>query len=118
MVDTLLESWAEYLESAEYRKEKARSQKLDKTNEEAMNEKRQNLKLKMRVHRLRHQVRQAKAFDRNPKAITDPKAIELYAKWESGQLIKELDECTIEHGYGKLQSTGEMLEVSGFRGPK
>ena len=115
MVDTLLESWAEYLESAEYRKEKARSQKLDKTNEEAMNEKRQNLKLKMRVHRLRHQVRQAKALDRNPKAITD-KNQKLLEEWKSGKLIKELDECTREHGYGNLHSTGEMLEASGSPG--
>ena len=116
MVDTLLESWAEYLESPQYLNEKARSQKLDKTNAEAVNEKRRHLKLKMRVHLLRHQVRQAKALHRNPKAITD-KNRKLVDELLSGRLIQELDECTRLHGYGKLQSTGEMLEVSGFRGP-
>ena len=61
MVNTLLESWAEYLESSEYLEEKARAQKLDETNAEAVNEKRRHLQLKMRVHHLRHRLRQAKA---------------------------------------------------------
>ena len=117
MVNTLLESWAEYLDSDEYLKEKARAQKLDDTNEEAVNEKHRHLHLKMRVHHLRHRVRQAKALDRNPKAITD-KNRKLYEDWFSGKLSGELDECTPAHGYGKLQSTGEMLENSGFRGPR
>ena len=34
----------------------------------------------------------------------------------SGKLTKELDQYTRAHGYGKLQSTGEMLENLGFRG--
>ena len=117
MVNTLLESWAEYLYSDEYLKEKARAQKLDETNAEAVNEKRRHLELKMRVHHLRHRVRQAKALDRNPEAITD-KNRKLYDEYRSGKLIKELDECTRAHGYGKLHSTGEMLENSGFRGPR
>ena len=115
MVNTLLESWAQYLESPQYLKEKARAQKLDETNAEAVNEKRRHLQLKMRVHHLRYRLRQAKALHRNQKAITD-KNRELYEEWSSGKLIKELDECTRAHGYGKLQSTGEMLEKSGFRG--
>jgi hypothetical protein len=115
MVNTLLESWAQYLESPQYLKEKARAQKPDETNAEAVNEKRRHLQLKMRVHHLRHQVRQAKALHRNQEAITD-KNRKLYEEWLSGKLIQELDECTRAHGYGKLQSTGEMLENSGFRG--
>ena len=115
MVNTLLESWAEYLESDEYLKEKARAQKHDDTNEEAVHEKRSHLYLKMRVYHLRSRVRQAKALDRNPEAITD-KNRKLYEEWKSGKLTKELDECTRAHGYGKLQSTGEMLENCGFRG--
>ena len=117
MVNTLLESWAEYLESPQYLQEKARAQKLDETNAEAVNEKRRHLQLKMRVHHLRHRVRQAKALHRNPKAITDENR-KLYDEWFSGKLIEELDECTRAHGYGKLQSTGEMLECSGVRGPR
>ena len=115
MVNTLLESWAEYLASPEYLKEKARAQKLDESNVEAVNEKRRHLQLKMRVYHLRSRVRQAKALDRNPEAITD-KNRKLYEEWKSGKLTKELDECTRAHGYGKLQSTGEMLENCGFRG--
>ena len=117
MVNTLLESWAEYLESDEYLKEKARAQKHDDTNEEAVHEKRRQLQLKMRVYHLRSRVRQARALDRNPEAITD-KNRKLYDEYRSGKLTKELDEYTRAHGYGKLQSTGEMLENSGFRGPK
>jgi hypothetical protein len=117
MVNTLLESWAEYLESPAYMEEKARAQKLDETNAEAVNEKRRHLKLKMRVHHLRHRVRQAKALHRNQEAITD-KNRKLYEEWLSGTLTEELDECTRAHGYGKLQSIGEMLENSGFRGPR
>ena len=105
MVNTLLESWAEYLESSEYRDEKARAQKLDETNEEAVNEKRRQLELKMRAHQLRNQLRQAKALHRNQEAITD-KNRKLYEKWRSGKLAEELDECTRAHVYGKLQSTG------------
>ena len=116
MVNTLLESWAEYLDSPEYKAEKRRAQKLDETNAEAMSEKDRHLRLKMRVHHLRHRVRRAKALHRNPKAITDENR-KLYDEWLSGKLIEELDECTRAHGYGKLQATGEMLENSGFRGP-
>ena len=91
MVNTLLESWAEYLESAEYADEKARAQKLDETNAEAVNEKRRHLQLKMRVYHLRSRARQARALDRNPEAITD-KNRKLYDEYRSGKLTKELDE--------------------------
>ena len=37
MVHTLLESWAEYLDSPEYLAEKRRARKLDETNAEAVN---------------------------------------------------------------------------------
>ena len=117
MVNTLLEAWAQYLASEQYLKEKARAQKLDENNTETVNEKRRQLELKTRVHRLRYQVRQAKALHRNSKAISD-KDRELYEAWLSGNLSKELDECTRAHGYGKLPSTGAMLENLGFRGPR
>ena len=114
-VNTLLDHWAQYLKSPEYQQEKARAQKLDENNADAVNEKFKQLELKTRVHHLRHQVRQAKALERNPKAIAD-KNQKLYADWKSGKLTKELDECTRKHGYGKVHSTGEMLKVSGFPG--
>ena len=114
-VDTLLESWAVYLESSTYKEEKARAQKLDETNEEAVKEKRRFFKLKMRAHHLRHQVRQARYLERNPDAITD-KNQWVHDKYVSGKLSEALDESTRDHGYGML-STGQMLENSGFRGP-
>ena len=119
MVNTLLESLAQYLDSAQYLKEKARAQKLNENVsfnqfQEAVDEKHRQVQLKMEVHRLRHQFRQAKALHRNQRAITKHNR-ELYQKWLSGELTQELDECTRAHGYGKLQSTGEMLQSAGYR---
>ena len=114
-VNTLLDSWARYLESPQYQQERARAQKVDKSNADAVNEQQYRLQLKLRVHRLRAQVRQAEALHRNPKGIP-AKHRKLYEEWQSGKLIEALDEATQEHGYGKLHSTGEMLEVSGFPG--
>ena len=109
MVNTLLEWWAQYLESPEYLQEKARAQKLDETNAEAVDEKNRQVQLKFKVHRLRHQVRQAKALHRNQRAITKDNR-KLYQEWLTGKLSEELDECTRAHGYGKVESTGEMLQ--------
>ena len=114
-VNTLLDELRQYLQSPQYQQEKARAQKPDENNADAVSEKRHQLQLKMRVHHLRHQVRQAKALHRGSKPITD-KNRKLYAEWQSGKLTKKLDECTRMHGYGKLHSTGEMLEFSGFPG--
>ena len=116
MVDTLLESWAEYLESPEYREEKARSQKVDINNIEAMNEKQRQFELKVRVQKLRSQVRYCNALNRHPKNIKD-KDRELYQQWSSGHLAKELDKLTIAYGYGKM-SSGEIIGKKGFRGPR
>jgi hypothetical protein len=112
MVNTLLELWAQYMESDEYLKEKVRAQEADENN---LAEKNRLLDLKIRVHRLRHQVRLARSLHRNPNAITD-KNRKVYEEWRSGELSEELDLLTRDHGYGKLQATGEMLESSGFRG--
>ena len=81
-----------------------------------MKEKRRQVQLKMHVHRLRHQVRRVKDFDRNPRAITDDSR-KFDDEWRSGRLAQELDECTQAHGSGKLQSIGEMLQSEGFCGP-
>ena len=113
MVNTLLESWAQYLESPQYKQEALRAQKIDKKNAEAVNEKRRQVQLKMHVHRLRRQVRQAKALDRDPtRAITKDNR-KLYQDWRSGKLSREVEECTRAHGYGKLESTGEILQSAG-----
>ena len=113
MVNTLLEWWADYLESPEYLRERARAQRVDETNAEAVNEKQRQVQLKMKAHSLRHQVRQAKALQRDESKITKDNR-QLYDKWLTGKLSEELDECTLAHGYGKVQSTGEMLQNYGL----
>ena len=114
MVDTLLDDFKQYFNSPEYLAEKARSRKLDKNNADAVAEKNQQLQLKLRVHYLRNQVRQATKLERNQNAITDKKQKKLLDDYLSGKLTEELDQLTRQHGYGKVHSTGEMLQVSGF----
>ena len=70
MVNTLLGWWANYLESPEYLRERARARRVDETNAEAVNEKQRQVQLKMKAHSLRHQVRQAKALQRDESKIT------------------------------------------------
>ena len=71
------------------------------------------MQLKLRAIKLRSKVRQAQALDRKQAAIT-PQNRKLYADWQSGALLKELEEVTLQHGYGKLPSSGDMLQVPGF----
>ena len=113
MLNSLLEAWAQYLESPQYLQERERSRKQDESNQEAMEVKRRQVELKMKVHRLRHQVRQAKVMHRNPHKITRENR-GLYQRWRSGQLGDELEEYTRVHGYGKLESTGEVLRRDGY----
>ena len=110
---SLLESWAKYLESPEYLKERARARKVRVSDAEATLEKSRQVELKMKVHRLRHQVRQAKALHRKPHKITSDNR-DLYYRWLSGGMTAELEECTRDHGFGKLEATGELLQTSGF----
>ena len=124
MLDSLLKEWAQYLESPEYAEERERAKKLDDDDEQGHNEKRRQNELRMQVHILRHQVRKAaylhgqlRRGERVWHKLRD-KDKALYDSWSNGDLNKELDECTRAHGYGKLESTGEVLKAAGFpRGP-
>ena len=124
MLDSLLKEWAQYLESPEYEQERERAKKLDDDDEEGHNEKRRQNELRMKVHILRNQVRKAahlhgqlRRKERVWHKLWD-KDKALYDSWASGELNKELDECTRAHGYGKVESTGEVLKAAGFpRGP-
>ena len=78
-----------------------------------MNEKQRQVQLKMKAHSLRHQVRQAEALQRDESKITKDNR-QLYDKLLTGKLSEELDECTLAHGYGKVESTGEMLQNYGL----
>ena len=118
VVNTLLESWARYLASPQYQQETRRAQMVDKANAHAVNKKRRQVQLKLRVHRLRHQIRRARALDRRQSAIMSGPDRKLYQDWRSGKLDEELDECTRAHGYGKLDSTGEFCRKKGLREPQ
>ena len=78
MVNTLLESWARYLASPQYQQETRRAQIVDETNARAVNKKRRQVQLKMRVHRLRRQIRRAEAMDRDQSAIKSGPYRKLY----------------------------------------
>ena len=57
-VHTLLQAWARYMHSEEHEREKARAKKNKPEDEEAVNEKNFQVDLKMKVHSLRHQLRE------------------------------------------------------------
>ena len=61
-VDTMLLHWADYMRSEEHAKEKARAQKADAGDAESVLEKERQEKLKMKLHRLRHRIRQMRAL--------------------------------------------------------
>ena len=120
MLDSLLKEWAQYLESPEYAEERERAKKLEDDDEQGHNEKRRQNELRMKVHILRHQVRKAahlhgqlRRGERVWHKLWD-KDKALYESWANGELNKELDKCTRAHGYGKLESTGEVLKAAGF----
>ena len=52
-------------------------------------------------------------MDRDQSAIESGPERKLYQDWLSGKLDEAVDACTRAHGYGKLQSTGEICGVEG-----
>ena len=62
MVRTLLQDWAEYMRSPEHAQEEARALRLTPGNTEALRERERQLKVKQKVHSLRHLIRQMKAL--------------------------------------------------------
>ena len=117
-VNTLLESWAQYLASPEYQRESRRAQKVNGANVHVVNKKRGQVQLKLRAHRLRDQIRRAKALRRCQSAFVSGPERKLHQDWCSGKLDEELEECTRVHGYGKLPPTGEILGCGGLRQPQ
>ena len=92
------------MRSPEHQNEKARSQRINPEDEEALNQKRRQVELKMQVHSLRHQLREMK---RENAAKTDPQAWEDPQKWEA--LQTQLQDLTLQHGYGKLPLDGSII---------
>ena len=98
-VHTLLQAWTQYMRSPEHERERDRSQKNSPENEKAVNQKKGQVALKMHVHSLRHQLREMK---RENAAKNHPQ------RWQA--LQKQLQDLTLQHGYGKLPSDGRILQ--------
>ncbi len=106
-VDTLLQAWNMYMSSPKYRRQRERSQFTRSS--EVVN---QEVKLKLKVHALRHQRRRAEKLHKQLQdgiiQSVPSRDEDMYQRWVTGRLAEDIDEATSLHGYGKL-STGEYL---------
>ena len=115
MVRTLLQEWAEYMRSPEHAQEKARALRLDPRNTEAVREKERQLKVKQKVHSLRHLMRQMRALHRKKwYGEMSWQEKRQYRKWRSGEMDQELQSLTLKHGYGKLPLDERILLPTRF----
>ena len=115
MVGTLLQEWAEYMKSPEYVKEKTRAAKLDPTDAKAVLQKEHEQRVKHKVHSLRYQIRQMKALvDKKWYEEMTSQEQQQYLKYSSGQMHRELEVLTREHGYGKLPSEKRIMLPTRF----
>ena len=107
-VDTLLQAWSMYMSSPEYRRQRERSH-FTRSSTEVVN---QEVKLKLKVHALRHQRRRAEKLRKQLQdgiiQSVPSRDEDMYQRWVTGRLAEDIDEATSLHGYGKL-STGEYL---------
>jgi hypothetical protein len=107
-VDTLLQAWSMYMSSPEYRRQRERSH-FTRSSTEVVN---QEVKLKLKVHALRHQRRRAEKLHKQLQdgiiQSVPSRDEDMYQRWVTGRLAEDIDEATSLHGYGKL-STGEYL---------
>ena len=106
-VDTLLESWSMYMRSPEYRRQRERSH-LNRSSE-VVNK---AVKLKLNVQALRRQNRRAanlhKLLEDGYIQSVPSRDQDMYQRWVTGRLAKDVNEATSLHGYGKL-SSGKYL---------
>ncbi len=106
-VDTLLESWSMYMRSPEYRRQRERSH-LTRSSEVVNKAD----KLKLNVQALRRQNRRAvnlhKLLEHGYIQSVPSRDQDMYQRWVTGRLAKDVDEAISLHGYGKL-STGKYL---------
>ena len=101
-IDDLVHSWARYMASPEHQKEVKRSAKVDPENIQAVEEKDRQLRLKAKVHSLRHQIRHMKSWhDKHCYDEIPPHAAEKYIRWKSGEMQADLDALPREHGYSQ-----------------
>ena len=106
-VDTLLESWSMYMRSPEYRRQRERSH-LTRSSEVVNKAD----KLKLNVQALRRQNRRAanlhKLLEHGYIQSVPSGDQDMYQRWVTGRLAKDVNEATSLHGYGKL-SSGKYL---------
>ena len=102
----VLEKWSEYMKSEEHAVQVNRSRKGVPSAE-----KRQQEELKCQVHQLRHKVRQMKYLERNVghRMWEEDWIQTAYAKYKSGEMVRELSELTQQHGFGRLHDKGVDL---------
>ena len=82
------------------KKKKARSRKKNNPeDEEAVNQIKREVELKMQVHSLKHQLRQMKRENAHKKKSTKNETLEA-----------QLQDLTLQHCYGKLPLDGSILD--------
>ena len=97
------------------RKKKDRALRLDPRNTEAVREKERQLKVKQKVHSLRHLMRQMRALLRKKwYGEMSWQEKRQYRKWRSGEMDQELQSLTLEHGYGYLPLDERILLPTRF----
>ena len=106
-LNSLLEAWQQYMASSEYREQRARSDRSNKS-ADVVHQQRQ---LKHRCHVLRYQRRRAVKWAPlvENRIWLGPDVQKLVHRLWSGELDAELDELTKQHGYGKLHATPGYL---------
>ena len=99
MVDSLLESWAEYLASPGYsvERERAGKGKFRMINPEVIFEKHRQGQRQQEADELRLLLREAKRLSRMPNTINDENRW-IYKFWSTGMLKQKLDECVKHYG--------------------
>ena len=122
-VETLLEEWRGYVASDAYQREKARAHRYrpHELTPEIEEEKRGQQQLKQQAHRFRHSFRLMRKYQRDLRLgrRDDVPAHhqDLYGRYMTGDLGRELDEVTVQHGYGQLRGRPERLGACGMLRP-
>ena len=111
MVDTLLNKWAEHMQSPEYKAEVQRARKGRHGPEKDA-----EVAAKVAVYQLRYEGRRAeflnKRWQSDPRLELSKWDKQVYERYMKGDIRRELDNAKRKHGYGTL-STGEILRPSG-----
>ena len=89
------------MQSKEHAKEKARARQIKIDDKEGRTEKSRQEALKRKVHAIKHELKRKTRRNDNPEECTN--------------LEEQLQDLTLQHGYGKLPLTGVILLPRGMR---